>query len=61
MTDKTHKAQKAAADKLAEVTVRVTALGPVRHDGDTFAEGAEITLAATAAEALIRSGVAEPV
>ena len=61
MTDKTQKAAKAAADKPAEVTVRVTALGPVRHDGDTYAEGAEITLSTAAADALIASGVAEPV
>lgn len=59
MTDKTPKAASAANKKSAEVTVRVTALGPVRHDGETFAEGQEITLSAAAAEALVASGVAE--
>jgi hypothetical protein len=52
----------AAADKPADqVTVRVAALGPVSHDQVIYAEGEQITLRAAAADALIASGVAEPV
>lgn len=59
MSDTKKTAAKAAATP-DQVTLRITALGPVRHDGETYAEGAEITLSPTAAQALIRSGVAEP-